>query len=274
MGTLTVIIGLLNTRTGVPFEILLLNFVLGIITYFLIAGSGNVVNDIYDLSIDIVNKPQRPLPSDRLSVKQAWIIFVVTFLGGVTVSIIHSLMFSLGFINICLATFFGLIGWIYAKYGKKSGFPGNIIVSISFSIGLIYGAILNTLVIPVFIYFFFFTAFFLLLSREIIKGCEDIEGDEQEGVKTLAIKLGIKKATYASFIASLLAIIFFVLPIFTNIINPILFLISMILGLIVVIIAAGHMLKANLMKKDFKKISLMLKVGAFLGLITFVFASI
>ena len=278
MGTLTVIIGLLNTRTGVLPEILLLNFILGIITYFLLAGSGNVVNDIYDLSIDIVNKPQRPLPSERLSIKQAWIVYFVTFIGGVAVSIIHSLIFSLGFINVFLATFFGFVAYIYAKWGKKSGFPGNIIISISISIGLIYGAILNTLIlntlIPVYIYYFFFTAFFLLLSREIIKGCEDIEGDKQEGVKTIAIKLGIKKATYVSFSASVLAIIFFILPIFSNIINPILFLISMILGLIIVILAAGYMLKANLTKKDFKKISLLLKVGAFLGLITFLLSSV
>jgi len=39
MGTLTVIIGILNTRTGIPINILLINLVLGILTYYFIAGS-------------------------------------------------------------------------------------------------------------------------------------------------------------------------------------------------------------------------------------------
>jgi len=193
---------------------------------------------------------------------------------GITISIIHSFVFELGFLNIIIASFFGFIGWLYAAWGKKSGFFGNIIVSVSFSIGLIYGAVLNNSAIPLYIYFFFSTSFFLLLAREIIKGCEDIEGDKEQGVKTLAIQIGIKKATLFSMISALLAILFFVLPLFTPIINPILFLISMICGLVIVIFAIILMLKKNLVKKDFSKISLLLKIGAFLGLIAFILASI
>ena len=75
-------------------------------------------------------------------------------------------------------------------------------------------------------------------------------------------------------ISALLAILFFVLPLFTPIINPILFLISMICGLVIVIFAIILMLKKNLVKKDFSKISLLLKIGAFLGLIAFILASL
>ena len=42
MGSLTVIIGLLNTRTGIPLNILLINIILGVLTYFFAAGSGVV----------------------------------------------------------------------------------------------------------------------------------------------------------------------------------------------------------------------------------------
>ncbi|MFX0072200.1 MAG: geranylgeranylglycerol-phosphate geranylgeranyltransferase [Candidatus Hermodarchaeota archaeon] len=274
MGSLTVIIGLLNTRTGVSFEILLINLILGIITYYFIAGSGMIINDIYDIEIDKINRPSRPIPSGKVSLKQAKILFVLTYGIGVLISILHSLIFNLGIYNIILAVFFGFIGWLYAAWGKKQGFIGNIIVSVSFSIGLIYGAILNSFLIPIYIYFFFLTSFFLLLSREIVKGCEDIEGDKEEGVKTLAIKIGIKKAIIFSIIFEILAIIFFISPIFTNIINPTLFFISMLFGLVDVIIVIVLSLRKNLEKKDFKKISLLLKVGAFLGLIAFIFASI
>jgi len=277
MGSLTVIIGVLNTRIGIPFNILLMNIVLGVLTYYFLAGSGMIINDIYDVEIDRINRPKRPIPSGSVSLKQAKILFLLTYGIGVAIAIFHSLVFNLGFFNVILAIFFGFIGWLYAKYGKKSGFPGNIIVSVSFSIGLIYGAVLNSSILPMYIYFFFLTSFFLLLSREIIKGCEDIEGDKKEGVKTLAIKIGIKKATYYSIVFQVFGIIFFVLPLFTNIINPLFFMFSMFFGIAVVIFAIIFAIKSlgkNLEKKDFKIISLALKMGMLLGLIAFIFASL
>jgi 4-hydroxybenzoate polyprenyltransferase len=132
---------------------------------------------------------------------------------------------------------------------------------------------LNSSNAPYFIYFFFLTSFFLLLSREIIKGCEDIEGDKNEGVKTLAIRIGTEKSSKISMVFGIFAIIFFILPYFTNINNPIFFLISMIFGLGVVSYAVIIMMKRNLEREDFKKVSLMLKLGAYLGLVAFLFAS-
>jgi geranylgeranylglycerol-phosphate geranylgeranyltransferase len=274
MGCLTVIIGILNTRRDVSFFTIIFNIILGILTYFFIAGAGMIINDIYDVEIDRINRPERPIPRGDISLKEAKYLFGITLAIGLIISVIHSILMDLFFINVIIAAFFGFIGWLYAAYGKKSGFLGNVIVSISFSMGLIYGAILNGIFIPVYIYYFFLTSFFLLLAREIVKGCEDIEGDKKEGVNTLAIKLGMKKALKISVIFDILAIFFFILPIFTDIINPLTFLVSMIFGLIVVFIAVILSLISKLKKKELGRISLLLKVGAFLGLIAFVFASI
>jgi geranylgeranylglycerol-phosphate geranylgeranyltransferase len=274
MGCLTVLIGILNTRVGISFNELIINIILGILTYFFIAGSGMIINDIYDVEIDRINRPERPIPRGAISIKEAKYLFAITLSVGLVLSIIHSLIVELYFINMIIAAFFGFIGFVYAKWGKKSGFLGNIIVSVSFSIGLLYGAILNGIWIPLYIYFFFLTAFFLLLAREIVKGCEDVEGDKLEGVKTLAIRLGIRKALIISIIFDILAIIFFILPIFTDIINPLAFLISMIFGLVVVLMAIILSIISRLKRQEFKRISLLLKIGSFLGLIAFVFASI
>ena len=273
MGSLTVIIGVLNTRVGVEASTLIINIVLGIFTYFFIAGSGNVINDYYDVEIDKINRPDRPIPRGSITLKQAKILWIIAALIGIVIAIIHGLLFNRAFLNIIIAAFMVFIGWLYAAWGKKSGFIGNLIVSVSFSIGLVYGAILNNANVPFYIYFFFLTSFFLLLSREIIKGCEDIEGDEKEGVKTLAIRIGIKKSTKISMVFAILAILFFILPYFTDIINPLFFLISMFLGLGVVAYAVIIMMKSNLVRKHFKKVSLILKLGAYLGLIAFLFAS-
>ncbi|GAG65276.1 unnamed protein product, partial [marine sediment metagenome] len=122
--------------------------------------------------------------------------------------------------------------------------------------------------------FFFLNSFFSLLSREIIKGCEDIEGDKELGVNTLAIKIGLKKTPYISMICVFLSILFFILAAFTELINGLAFSISMIFGLLIVFYAAILMPKKNLDKKDFSKISLLLKIGMFLGLIALILASI
>lgn len=273
MGSLTVIIGILNTRAGIDPITLLLNIILGVITYFFMAGSGMVINDYYDIEIDKINRPERPIPRGSITLKQAKFLWILTSLLGIGIALLHSLLFNIGYLNIIIAILFAFIGWLYAAWGKKSGFIGNIIVSVSFSIGLIYGAVLNNSNIPPYIYFFFLTAFFLLLSREIIKGCEDIEGDKSQGVKTLAIQIGVKKSTKISLIFALLAIVFFILPYFTNILNRFLFLISMIFGLATVLYTIALMLKRNLVRKDFKKISFLLKISMFLGLIAFIFAS-
>ena len=273
MGALTVVIGLLNTRLDVPLDKLIINLILGVLTYFFLAASTNIINDIYDIEIDKINRPGRPIPRGSISLKQAKELFFLYLIIAIVLSLLNTLIISLTLINLALIFFFGFIGWIYAKWGKKSGFIGNIIVGISYSIGLIYGGYLNSPNIPQYILYFFLTAFSLLVAREIIKGCEDIEGDKSQGVKTLAIKIGIKASRTISVIFALLAIIFFVLPIFTNILNKLLFVVFMVIGLIEVGYTIVLMLISDLRKEDLSKISLLLKIGMLLGLVAFLFAS-
>lgn len=274
MGCLTVIIGILNTRVGISLDRLILNIILGVITYFFIAGSGMVINDIYDIEIDKINRPERPIPRGAITLKQAKILFGGTLFFGVFISIIHSLILELGLLNVIVAAFFGFIGWFYAKWGKKTGLFGNIVTSIGFSIGWIYGSILNSLVLPIYIYYFFLASFFGLLSREVIKGCEDIEGDKDARVKTLALQIGIKKSIYVSIIFAAIGIIFYILPLFTKILNPFLYSLSLIFGIPIMFYTIVLMLRKNLEKKAFSKISLILKISGLFLLISFLLASI
>src|SRR5207302_9128114 len=45
-------------------------------------AGNNALNQIYDLDIDRVNKPKRPLPSGRLTIRQAWIFTAVTYVAA------------------------------------------------------------------------------------------------------------------------------------------------------------------------------------------------
>ncbi len=274
MGCLTIIIGYLNTR----FEPQAMDFsyymVLACLAYFFLGSSGNIINDIYDSRIDKVNRPGRPIPRGDISAGQAWWLYILSLGLGITLAINHGLIENILIINVILAVFFGFIGWFYAAYAKKSGFPGNIIVSLSYSIGLLYGAILNVYPVPCYMYLIFFASFFLLLSREVIKGCEDIEGDAQEGARTLAVIIGVKKAALVSVCFNCIAFVFFVLLLFAPIINPRAFFIMMILCSAVIAYASGLSLLGDLDRKKLRKISLLLKAGKFLGILAFIAASV
>lgn len=274
MGCVTIVVGILNTRLNDAPSSLTLHIVLACLMYFLIVSSAMIINDIYDFKIDRINRPGRPIPSGALSLTEAKALYGVTLGLAMLTAVIHPLLLNLGFVNVFLALFFGSVGWLYAAYGKKSGFMGNVIVSFSFSFGLIYGAFFSGFNIPYFIYFFFITTFSLLVAREIIKGCEDIQGDRVEDVRTLAIILGKRKATLISAGFTMLAILFFVLPVFTPIINPHAFFVLMIPGVGTVLYALILTLSSGLSQKEFSKISLLLKFGAFIGLFAFLLASI
>ena len=75
MGALTVIIGLLNTRTSILLPLLVSNFILGTLTYIFLSGSGMVINDFYDYEIDKINRPERPIPRGSIILNQAKILF-------------------------------------------------------------------------------------------------------------------------------------------------------------------------------------------------------
>src|SRR4029079_1899125 len=49
-------------------------------------AGNNALNQIYDLEIDRVNKPKRPIPSGRLSVAEAWRFSVVTYLASLVLA--------------------------------------------------------------------------------------------------------------------------------------------------------------------------------------------
>ena len=76
IGGLTVLAGVAMafymTPIGTISDFLLL-FIYGYMTYFFVAAGGNVVNDIFDIEVDKINRPHRALPSGRMTVRQAFI---------------------------------------------------------------------------------------------------------------------------------------------------------------------------------------------------------
>ena len=58
-----------------------------------------------------------------------------------------------------------------------------------------------------------------ITAREIVKDIEDMEGDKMEGIDTLPIRIGAKKASYIAVLIGFLAIFLSPLPYFMSVLG-------------------------------------------------------
>ncbi len=86
----------------------------------------------------------------------------------------------------------------YITVGKRSGLPGNFLVSICVAIPFIYGSVTVIGTVGLNVLLFASMAFLSNTGREITKGIVDVKGDSSEGVKTLAVRFGEKNAAIAA----------------------------------------------------------------------------
>ncbi|MGC8558815.1 MAG: UbiA family prenyltransferase [Nitrososphaeria archaeon] len=205
MSGIGVIIGAILVRYFSPYEL-----TLGFITGFFITGYAMVINDIMDLKIDQINRPERPLSSGRVSLRSAKSLALTMLATGIVAS------FTLGIVELVIASLFALLSFLYSWKLKRFGLIGNASVATSMSIPFVFGSLikpeLNSLVISLAL-----TAFFAGIGREIIKGISDIEGDSKMGVRTVAVSMGSHAAAVVSSFFITLAIITSYIPLFLNI---------------------------------------------------------
>ncbi len=173
--------------SGAEFSIL---FLCGFFSVFLITAGGTVINDYYDLEIDKINTPHRPLPSGKISKEKALIYSLFLFILGI--------IFSAGVNIFCLALalFNTFLLIIYSQKLKQTVLAGNILVSWLTASALLFGAFITFNFEIVFV--LALLAFFSILGREIFKDIEDIPGDKARGLKTLPIVVGSALAKKAA----------------------------------------------------------------------------
>jgi geranylgeranylglycerol-phosphate geranylgeranyltransferase len=193
-GLAAIIAYLIDTGTVIP-ESLLLFFIVALIT-----AAGNVINDFFDAEIDAINRPSRPIPSGAVSGGAARGFAITLFLAGILVS------FFTNPLCIGIAIFNALLLIAYAAKLKSTPLIGNIVVAYLSASIFLFGGALNGIegllhIIPVAA-----ITFFAMLSRELLKDAEDVEGDKAGGADTLPIRVGIKKTSEFACITAVLAI--------------------------------------------------------------------
>lgn len=283
MGGITAIIGCLVSRQFyVPlyseFAFILI-LALSYFTYGFIAAAGNVINDVFDVEIDKINRPDRPIPSGAISQRAAILWSAVLWSIGIILSFVTVPISPAALWCPIIAVFFSFIGFAYAAKGKVMGIFGNFMVAISFSFGYLYGGVVTgafnqlTGSLPMAILVFFFASFFMLQSREIIKGMEDVEGDKLRQVETIAMVYGNKIAALSATICGVLAIIFYTAAWVLAFVN-LWFIPFLALGNISVALSIIMLLLDFTSKEKQHKASLFAKIGALFGLVGFLVGTI
>jgi geranylgeranylglycerol-phosphate geranylgeranyltransferase len=149
---------------------------------FAAAGAANALNDALDAAPDAVNRPERPVPSGRLSVAGAlW-----TSAACSTAALALAALAGSGAVALVLAWL--VLMALYSAVLKGVPFAGNAAVAVVAATPFLMGGVSQgdhgSAVVPSGL------AFLVHLAREVVKDVEDVEGDGAAGVGTFAVRRG------------------------------------------------------------------------------------
>jgi geranylgeranylglycerol-phosphate geranylgeranyltransferase len=249
-------------------SILLPNLIYGFLTGFMLTAASMAINDYYDREIDAINEPNRPIPSGLIKPKEALAFAFILTAIGFAAALANSYLTNLKSISCFLVA---IIAWIifvaYTTVGKRSGLPGNFLVSICVSIPFIYGsvAVINEVKLNVLI--FVSMVFLSITGREVTKGIVDVQGDRTQNVKTVAVRYGEKTAAVT-------AALFYLFAVSLSLIPWLLKLVSFrFIPLVAVtdfgLVASSFMLLKDYSRENARKIKNIALLWLFFGLLAF-----
>ncbi len=269
-GSILVLLGILNTRSGIGIGRLSGNLGFGFFTYFLLIFSAMMV-------VNMAKVSENQFPAGILKKKIIWSLLGIFYAASVVLSIIHVMLYFLDSWIIVYVLCFGII-WIllglYAMKRKSSFFIRSIIICSTFALGLYYGAVLNILLVTMNIYFFVITTFFLQLSREITKKIQSLTISENPEMNADLPLGNLRKTSKFLIIFQLIAMIFYILPILTPLLDTYLFFYALVINGILIVISVILTLKQLRNQRISKKLNTMLKIEIFILFVALLLASI
>ena len=157
-----------------------------VLATWLATGAGNAINDYFDREIDAINNPNRPIPRGAVEPRRALWFSVILFLGAIALALTLPLVAIL----IAAVNLIGLIA--YTEVFKGTPGAGNALVAYLGGSTFLFGAAaVNDVLAGVVL---FLLAALSTFSREVIKDVEDVAGDREEGLVTLPIAIGERRA--------------------------------------------------------------------------------
>tara|TARA_B100000700_G_scaffold99598_1_gene112131 strand:- start:1943 stop:2863 length:921 start_codon:yes stop_codon:yes gene_type:complete len=241
--------------------------------------SWNALNDYLDLEIDKVNRPERPLPSGDISVESAK--------KGIAIMMAISVLSILGSMSIAADISGGLEDWYpalliwiialfllvnyessggYSMRLKDRGLPGNVAISLSVGMVVLFGAAGVFEPFSQRAWAIFFVGVLYNLAREIVKDIEDMEGDE--GRNTYAMRVGAEKARTVAWILLIFTLMAILIPFGVGIFSD-LHLIAVIPAVVLLL-----MVKPKLMTSEDRAAQMLIKRSMYLALAAFLASSL
>jgi geranylgeranylglycerol-phosphate geranylgeranyltransferase len=148
----------------------------------LVSSAGFLINDICDVAIDRINRPDRPLPAGRVSVRFAWGLYISYNVLGILLALAVSPVLTL-VTAITIAALF-----LYSYWLKRKLIIGHLIIASLGAFCLPYGGLaVGSLMPTAYTMPVVFCAFF---AREILKTVPDVEGDRLNKVVSIPMRFG------------------------------------------------------------------------------------
>lgn len=263
-------------------------FVLFAIATILITASGYIINDIYDIETDRINKPDKRIIQIHISVSNAWKIYFSMIITGAFISLYLAVVRNdLIYWFIYPVAVFLL--YAYSRWFKGIPYLGNIIVSLFCAAvpGIFFlseASILKELKIKDLSSFlslhglllsYVIFAFLTNLYREIVKDLQDEAGDKLANINTAAVYFGKKTTKFvALFIALIISMVItftFSQAIFSNI--PYLFAVQCLLIQIPLSVSIIKLIQAK-DDKAYRNVGLWIKLIMINGLILITYLTI
>lgn len=263
-------------------------FFLFVFSTLIITASGYIINDIYDIETDGINKPDKRIIQVHLSVTIAWKLYFSLILTGGLISLYIAFQRNdLFYWFIYPAAVFLL--YSYSRWFKGTPFLGNIIVSLfcaavpgifflseaSVLIELKLRDLTSYLPLHRLLISYIIFAFLTNLYREIVKDLQDEAGDKLAKINTAAVYFGKNNTKFIALSIALIIII--VMPIsfsqaiFSNI--PYLLAGQCLLIQIPLVISIVKLFKA-INDKAFRNVGLWIKLIMINGLILITYLTI
>ena len=222
------------------------------------AAAGNVINDIFDLEIDKINRPNRPLPSGTIKLSEALGLYI----GLVIFSVFISTLINLPALIIEIITTVFL--FLYSIILKKKPLAGNLLISFLTGLAFIYGGVAvgnwGLAIIPAVF------AFLINLLRELIKDMEDLEGDSAKGAITFPGKYGFLRTKKIIFVVVFILIFATLYPFVFRLYRVEYFIVVMAIVNPVLVYFLKSLFSDD-SKKNLNKLSFILKLNMVFGLI-------
>ena len=256
------------------------DFIILSLSILFITAGGYIINDLYDIEADTINKPLKVYISKSISKKNAWFIYLLSSTLGVILGIYLSVIKNSDFLSFY---FIGttLLLFLYSVLLKKQVFIGNLCISllVALPIYLLYkfdsnsktiSNILQYFFLSIAVFYYMFFAFLTTMIREIIKDIEDINGDYTVKLKTLPILIGKTRARNISIFLSVVLLLFLFLVSSNYFISKKYFLGTIMLMISIIVVHFIFKSWNASTKKQFHYLSNLMKLIMFTGILSMI----